>query len=260
MKIQESNNTFQFFNGKKENIVESIQKKYDYVKFEQEPVRIDISEEGLESYRKSVQKASEGCVWKEENYKERLMDHIEKNAIKINPYTELMFQLDEAIRKDGLKTAEDMANAAFKIYTAMYDKLCKEYEEGTRKSWVKEVKDGELYYRRETKEEELATLNDAYGKAAKSVQHYFEYWKPRMDELWESYWKSKALRVWKKEHRVLEIPKREIDRSKLKTENIYTSMMHAGRLFRRGYSVNQNQEEFLERISNIAKDFYNPAD
>ena len=259
MKIQESNNTFQFFNGKKENIVESIQKQYDFVKFEQEPVRVDISEEGLESYRKSVQKASEGCVWQEENYKERLIDHMEKNAIKVNVYGELMHQLDIVAKKKELRTTEDVADAVFKIYTSIYDEICKEHEEGTTRtrSWFKT---GGMYHRRGTKEEELAELNSAYEKAAKSVQHYFEYWKPRMEELAESSWKAHAEIVWMKEHRLLEKPKREIDRSKLKTENIYTSMMHAGRLFRRGYSVNQNQKEFLERISNIAKDFYNPED
>ncbi len=234
-----------------------MQKKYDSVKLGQEPVLVDISEEGLESYRKSVQKASEECVWQEENYKERLIEHVEKNAIKINPYTELMHQLDVVAKKKELQTTEDVADAVFKIYTSMYDEICKEYEEGTTRSWFKE---GGIYYGRGTKEEELTALNDAYMKAAKSVQNYFEYWKLRMEKLKEDMWKSEALTVWEKEHRVLERPKREIDRSKLRTENIYTSMMRTGRLFRREYSVNENQKEFLERISNIARDFYNPAD
>lgn len=254
MKIQESNNTFQLFNGQKENVISTMQKKYTSLNLRQESVRVDISEEGLENYRKSVQKASEEHGGLEENYKEWL--NVEKNPIKINPYTELMLQLDNVTKKKELRTTEDVADAVFKIYTSMYDELCKEYEEGTLRSWFKEG----IEYRRGTKEEELAMLNDAYMKAAKTVQHYFEYWKPRMEKLKEDMWKSEALTVWEKEHRVLERPKRETDRSKLKIENIYTSMMHAGRLFRQGYSVNENQKEFLERISNISRDFYNPAD
>ena len=70
MKIQKTNNTFQFFYEKKEDIVESMQKKYDFVKLRQESVQIDISEEGLENYRKSVQNALEGYGGQEESYKE----------------------------------------------------------------------------------------------------------------------------------------------------------------------------------------------
>lgn len=124
--------------------------------FGSNPVKVDISQEGMAQYRKTIQqntpKAEEAPMLSYDL--ERLTNHSIELSARVNEIN--------AGRKD--LTVKEYANSLFQAYASLYAEISDGYDKGTRSVYSWGV-DGPL-----SKEEDLAKLDEAF----KSHAQFFE--------------------------------------------------------------------------------------
>ena len=122
------------------------------------PVRVSISQEGLErsSIQQNGQETYESMMQRREMLKKtRVMSYGYDLSMKA-------VELNDAASENGAKTLSvtDRANGYISAYASMYDEIVRGYENGTREIYVED----EFGMHRLTKEEELKALEEAYKR------------------------------------------------------------------------------------------------
>lgn len=164
--VSTGNNWFQNMktaNSKEQKTMSALSSKGDNA------VKLSISQEGIESYRKKLQES--GVQSADRNIIEKRHALIEqsKNAIFDNQYeSELAQKVGElkGQRENGStyslsNKVEDYVNA----YGNLYDEIVQGYKDGTRKRYVAD-ETSETGFRKMTIEEELSNLDKAFQKTA----------------------------------------------------------------------------------------------
>ncbi|MBD5535922.1 MAG: hypothetical protein HDQ99_09755 [Lachnospiraceae bacterium] len=130
----------------------------------EEPIKIDISKEGREQYRKSLaahnqEKMDLGSVKAQKN----IIKHLSMDSDFESKFHKEAEMMSAAAREKGTTmSVQGKAENYFSAYAKMYDEIVQGYEAGTRETYVSE----EGGYRKLTKEEELSALDKAFGKIA----------------------------------------------------------------------------------------------
>lgn len=126
-------------------------------------VKLEVSEEGMESMRKRAQEL--GGRYEPEDF---------EPAIMSVDYSHLFYQeLDDSFFKAGYNY-EDKAEALVQAYGRLYDKIVRGHENGQREIYV-ETPGGEERARKITLSEELACLNEAFKEYSDDLQDETEF-------------------------------------------------------------------------------------
>lgn len=131
------------------------------------PVKISISDEGQENYRKSVgqkgQESYDAVIQRRELLKDQKLGNDINYGYKIAKEAEQLSAEAAHVadtQKSKVLNTNDMASNYAKAYAKLYDEIVQGYENGTRERYVT----GENGTRKLTKEEELSALDKAYQK------------------------------------------------------------------------------------------------
>lgn len=136
---------------------------------ENDAVKISISQEGIENYRKKLHESGGQAAGGKVIEKKYALIKQAKNAIFANQYEnelaqkvgELKGQRESGSTYSLLNKAEDYVKA----YGNLYDEIVQGYKNGTRERYV-EDENSETGFRKMTMEEELSSLDKAYQKTA----------------------------------------------------------------------------------------------
>lgn len=130
----------------------------------EEPIKIDISQEGREQYRKSLSAHNQAKMGMESvKAHKNIIQHLSMDSDFESKFHKEAEMMSVAAReKETAITVKSKAENYFNTYTKVYDEIVRGYEAGTRETYVSE--DGG--YRKLTKEEELSALDKAFGKIA----------------------------------------------------------------------------------------------
>lgn len=132
-------------------------------------VKISISQEGIENYRKKLHESDGQVAGGKVIEKKHSLIRQAKNAIFANQYEnelaqkagELKGQRESGGTYSLLNKVEDYVKA----YGNLYDEIVQGYKNGTRERYV-EDENSETGFRKMTMEEELRSLDKAYQKTA----------------------------------------------------------------------------------------------
>lgn len=135
---------------------------------------VDFSREGMAALRERVQEMP-GHIDVEEIM--QMKEILPK--LRMNPSDDFLWEMREdmqnsldAIKKSkGDYSLDDLIAIRMEAYTKQYTALQKEYENGTRDIYVSDGIDenGKLQYHKVSWEEDLAYLNEAFGRVADSL-------------------------------------------------------------------------------------------
>lgn len=130
----------------------------------EEPIKIDISQEGREQYRKSLSVRNQGKMGMEAvRARKNIIKHLSMDSDFESKFHKEAEMMSAAAREKGTTmSVQGKAENYFSTYAKMYDEIVQGYESGTREIYVSE----EGGYRKLTKEEELSALDKAFGKIA----------------------------------------------------------------------------------------------
>lgn len=130
----------------------------------EEPIRIDISQEGREQYRKSLSAYNQGKMGLESvRAQKNIIKHLSMDSdFESKFHKEAGIMSTAAKEKGTTMSVKDKAESYFSTYAKLYDEIVQGYEAGNRETYVSE----EGGYRKLTKEEELSALDKAFGKIA----------------------------------------------------------------------------------------------
>lgn len=249
MKIKNNRITFQFSENTKaaqgkRTIKESLPN------LTEQPIKVSISKEGYKEYRDSISQSRsfDGVV-------KQKKDLIETNLSTDLNYS-FRFKFSESLSDEDRKAAGSntlsmqgrVTNIA-ETYASLYDEIVQGYENGTRKINVTDS-ESETGYRTLTMEEELNALDEAYEKAAKTVealaqqqpkaQKAFEDYRRKLEKLGTS--KTKLTNAYEKQSQ---------DNTINVVENIYEKMLAARDNWKNAYSVSAKSEAWQGMLSVI---------
>ena len=130
----------------------------------EEPIRIDISQEGRDQYRKSLSAHNQGKMGLESvRAQKNIIKHLSMDSDFESKFHKEAGIMSAAAKEKGTTmSVKDKAENYFSTYAKLYDEIVQGYETGTRETYVSE----EGGYRKLTKEEELSALDKAFGKIA----------------------------------------------------------------------------------------------
>lgn len=130
----------------------------------EEPIKIDISQEGREQYKKSLAVHSQGKMGlKSVKAQKNIIKHLRMDSDFESKFHKEAEMMSAAAKEKGTTMSiQGKAENYFSTYAKMYDEIVQGYEAGTRETYVSE----EGGYRKLTKEEELSALDKAFGKIA----------------------------------------------------------------------------------------------
>ncbi len=130
----------------------------------EEPIKIDISQEGREQYRKSLAVHNQGKMGLESvKAQKNIIKHLRMDSDFESKFHKEAEMMSAAAKEKGTTMSiQGKAENYFSTYAKMYDEIVQGYEAGTREVYVSE----EGGYRKLTKEEELSALDKAFGKIA----------------------------------------------------------------------------------------------
>ncbi len=127
----------------------------------EQPVKVSISKEGQEQYRKSIQENGG------ESYDSMMARREELLSGKIQPQMDYGFELGNKLSEIKgedytYRSTEKKMTDMLEAYTQVYEEIAKGYEDGSRSIYVEDstASDG---YRKLTMEEEIASLDEAYA-------------------------------------------------------------------------------------------------
>ena len=134
----------------------------------EEPIKIDISQEGREQYRKSLSARNQGKMGIESaKAQKNIIRHLSMDSDFESKFHKEAEMVSAAAREKGTAiSVQGKAENYFNTYAKMYDEIVQGYEAGTRETYVSE----EGGYRKLTKEEELSALDKAFGKIAEDFE------------------------------------------------------------------------------------------
>ncbi len=157
---------------------ESIRKQEDT------PVRVDISEQGRESYRKSLSQMSVSFESVEQQ-REELLD--EEKAPKILTSYSFLFgnKLNELKKDDEYQSIVSQADDLLKAYASLYDEIVQGHKNGTRACYVEDVTSASGS-RKLTMDEEISLLDETYKKYADYMESQAQQW-PQLAEIFNRY-------------------------------------------------------------------------
>lgn len=206
----------------------------------EQSIKVNISREGLEQYRKSIQENSS------ESFDSMVARKAELISGKIQPETHFGFELGNriaAIKSEdtAYRSTEQKASDLLKAYSSIYDEIVQGYESGTREKYVEDA-NADGGYRKLTVSEELEKLNSAYknyadgieiqAKQAKEIAPIFEEYKKQLDKIGAGRTKlaSKAEEVYtnaKKEQLPENISEKILEASRIFAEQYRNPVMRA---------------------------------
>ena len=135
---------------------------------------LELSREGMTALREKVQ-SMPGHIDVEEL--KQMKEILPK--LKMNPEddfywamrNDMQSSLDAIKQSKGSYTLDDMISIRMEAYTKQYDALQKLYEDGSRDIYISDGIDenGKLQYHKVSQEEDVAFLNDAFGRIADSL-------------------------------------------------------------------------------------------
>lgn len=130
----------------------------------EEPIKIDISKEGREQYRKSLAARNQEKMGLESvKAQKNIIKHLRMDSDFESKFHKEAEMMSAAAKEKGTTMSiQGKAENYFSTYAKMYDEIVQGYEAVTREIYVSE--NGE--YRKQTKEEELSALDKAFGKIA----------------------------------------------------------------------------------------------
>lgn len=134
----------------------------------EEPIKIDISQEGREQYRKSLAVYNQGKMGLESvKAQKNIIKHLRMDSDFESRFHKEAEMMSAAAKEKGTTVSiQGKAENYFSTYAKMYDEIVQGYEAGTRETYVSE----EGGYRKLTKEEELSALDKAFGKIAEDFE------------------------------------------------------------------------------------------
>lgn len=130
----------------------------------EEPIKIDISQAGREQYRKSLSARNQGKMGLESvQAQKNIIKHLSMDSDFESKFHKEAGIMSAAAKEKGTTmSVKGKAENYFSTYAKLYDEIVQGYEAGTRETYVSE----EGGYRKLTKEEELSSLDKAFGKIA----------------------------------------------------------------------------------------------
>jgi len=130
----------------------------------EEPIKIDISKEGREQYRKSLAAHNQEKMGLESvKAQKNIIKHLSMDSDFESKFHKEAEMMSAAAKEKGTTMSiQGKAENYFSTYAKMYDEIVQGYEAGIRETYVSE----EGGYRKLTKEEELSALDKAFGKIA----------------------------------------------------------------------------------------------
>lgn len=250
MKISNNVNTTALFapQSNNKNKKENWQVGVNHI--EEQSVKISISDEGKEYYRKSIPQNEQDIYdtilqQREQLKKVRFIDYgyeIQKRAVQQNK--------DADNTERGVLSITDKANSYVKAYAELYDEIVQGYENGTREMYAA----NENGIHRLTKDEELNALDTAYKKNVdnfvtmeKKNQHAREIINEEMNKISKITSRSTLAATYIEEQKTRgedEIP-----------ENLGRKMYDAIILFKEKYAIGTDREQ--TQLAELMKRFQN---
>lgn len=249
MKIQDNMSTFQFSDNakvtqEKQTIKESISNLAN------QAVKVSISKEGYNNYRSSIsanQSFDDMATQKE---------MLKSSNLSTDPNYSFSFKISESLSDEDRKAAGystlsmngRVTNIA-ETYTSLYDEIVQGYENGTRKVNVADG-ESETGYRTLTMEEELDALDEAYERAAETVEALAQQ-QPKVQKAFEEY-RSKLEKIGTSRTELANAyEKQSQDSTENVVENIYEKMIAARDSWKSTYSVSGKSEAWQGMLSVI---------
>ena len=139
-----------------------------------EPVKVSISQEGIENYRKQLrERGMDGANGKVivKGEKDAVIRQAKRatSTLSANDYGNALARETEKLKGKRTDSSSysisDRAEDSVRAYGNLYDEIAQGYQNGTRERYV-ENETSETGYRRLTMEEELDGLDKAFQKAA----------------------------------------------------------------------------------------------
>ena len=249
MKIQANMSTFQFSENAK-NVQEKRTIKESIPNLANQAVKVSISKEGYNNYRSSIsanQSFDDIATQKE---------MLKSSNLSADLNYSFNFKISESLSDEDRKAAGystlsmngRVTNIA-ETYTSLYDEIVRGYENGTRKINVADS-ESETGYRALTMEEELNALDEAYEKAAKTVETLAQQ-QPKVQKAFEEY-RSKLEKIGTSRTELANAyEKQSQDSTENVVENIYEKMIAARDNWKSTYSVSAKSEAWQGMLSVI---------
>lgn len=214
-----------------------------------QPVKLSISTEGQESYRKSIhkdrQETSDAIFQQREQLKNEKISFVDygyelsKKAAQLNK--------DASNTKGNVLSITDRADSYVAAYAELYDEIVQGYENGTREIYVAD----ENGTHRLTKDEELSALDVAYTKTVddfvtmeKTNQHAREIIGEEMEKISKISSKTTLATDFLKEQQA-----KGTDRT---PENLNEKMINAVVSFKEKYAMyNHNTDKLSQLLMSV---------
>lgn len=136
---------------------------------ENNAVKLSISQEGIENYRKKLLESGGQTAGGKVIEKKHALIKQAKNAIFANQYENELAQKAGKLKgqreSGGTYSLSNKMEDYVKAYGNLYDEIVQGYKNGTRERYV-EDENSETGFRKMTMEEELSSLEKAYQKTA----------------------------------------------------------------------------------------------
>lgn len=249
MKIQANTTTFQFSENTK--VAQGKQTIKEILpNLTEQPIKVSISKEGYKEYRDSISES-------------RSFDDVvkqKKDLMETNLSTDLnysfSFKISESLSNEDRKAAGystlSMQGRVMNIaetYASFYDEIVRGYENGTRKINVADS-ESETGYRTVTMDEELNALDEAYEKAAKTVEALAQQ-QPKIQKAFDEY-RSKLEKIRTSRTELANsYEKQSQDSTANVVENIYEKMIAARDNWKNIYSLSAKSEAWQGMLSVI---------
>lgn len=253
MKIQANMSTVQF-SGNTKVTQEKRTIKESIPNLAEQPIKVSISKEGYKEYRDSI---SESRFF--DDVVKQKKDLMETNLSMDLNYS-FSFKISESLSDKDREAAgyntlsmQGRVTDIAETYASLYDGIVQGYENGTRKINVADS-ESETGYRTLTMEEELNALDEAYEKAAKTVEVLAQQ-QPKVQKAFKEY-RSKLEKIGTSRTDLANAYEKQSQNStETVVENIYEKMIAARDNWKNTYSVFAKSEAWQGMLSVISTMF-----
>lgn len=252
--VNTGNNWFQNMktaNSKEQKTMNALSPKGDNA------VKISISQEGIESYRKKLQEC--GVQSADGNIMEKKHTLIEqsKNAIFDNQYENELAQKASELKgqreNNGTYSLSNKVEDYVKAYGSLYDEIVQGYKDGARERYVAD-ENSETGFRKMTMEEELNNLDKAFQKTADTAGELAENTKNAAAAFKDT--AEKLAKIKGAKSSFADAYKNLETEGYTSQENIGQKMVTLAQAWKDAYQVSASKDSGMEKVLSMLNDMF----
>ena len=220
-------------------------------------VKISISQEGIENYRKKLHESGGQAAGKNVIEKKHALIKQAKNAIFANQYENELAQkageLKEQRESGGTYSLSNKVEDYVKAYGNLYDEIVQGYKNGTRERYV-EDENSETGFRKMTMEEELSGLDKAFQKRADTETELAENAKKAAAAFKDT--AEKLAKIKGSKTSFADAYKNLETNGYTSQENVGQKMITLAQIWKNAYHVSDSKDSGMEKVLSMLNDMF----